>query len=138
METVFSFTLAKFIRRFYFVNGFTYSGLFITALGVTFFMLAAVSMKSSWRVGIDKQSKTALITGGIYKYSRNPAFVGFDFMFIGVFLTFPDILTVLVMTINMIAFHLLILQEERHLTEAFGKEYIQYKQITLRYLFFNK
>jgi len=54
-------------------------------------------------------------------------------MFSGVFFTYPDILTLIVCFINMIAFHLLILQEEKHLLAVFGKEYEKYKRTVPRY-----
>jgi protein-S-isoprenylcysteine O-methyltransferase Ste14 len=112
-------------------------GLLITAIGVLFFELAIIFMKSSWRVGVDKEIKTELITNGIYKYSRNPAFVGFDMMFIGLFLTYPNFATFIVMFINVVAIHLQILQEERFLQDSFGVEYKKYKKLTPRYLFSN-
>jgi len=45
---------------------------------VLVFLLAMISIETSWRVGIDKKIKTELVTSGTYKYSRNPAFVGFS------------------------------------------------------------
>ncbi|AEY68006.1 isoprenylcysteine carboxylmethyltransferase family protein [Clostridium sp. BNL1100] len=111
----------------------TYTGILITALGAGVFILAVVFMKTSWRVGIDKNTQTALITNGIYKFSRNPAFVGFNLMFLGVFLTYSNIITLGIWFINMIAFHLLILQEEQHLSTVFGKEYEKYKSNVPRY-----
>ncbi|WP_031342366.1 methyltransferase family protein [Ruminiclostridium papyrosolvens] len=111
----------------------TYTGICITALGAGVFILAIVFMKTSWRVGIDKNTQTALITTGIYKFSRNPAFVGFNLMFFGVFLTYSNIITLSIWFINMIAFHLLILQEEKHLSTVFGKDYERYKSEVPRY-----
>lgn len=137
MESAFSSFLARFTGRFFLSKGYTYTGIFLMSLGVVFFILAVGFMKSSWRVGIDKQTKTKLVTDGIYKYSRNPAFVGFNLMFIGLCLTFPCVLTLIVMVSNLIAFHLLILQEEKHLTETFGDEYIGYTQNTPRYILFS-
>ncbi|MBC8059975.1 MAG: isoprenylcysteine carboxylmethyltransferase family protein, partial [Clostridiaceae bacterium] len=77
---------------------------------------------------------TKLVTYGIYNYSRNPAFVGFDLMFTGLFLTYPSVLTAFILIINVISIHRLILQEEKHLQSVFGKEYISYKGKTSRYL----
>ncbi len=111
-------------------------GLIITAIGVVFFELAIFSMKSSWRVGVDKDAKTDLITDGIYKYSRNPAFLGFDLMFIGLFFTYPNIVTLVVMCVNLLAIHLQILQEEIYLRNSFGDKYITYIKVTPRYLLF--
>jgi protein-S-isoprenylcysteine O-methyltransferase Ste14 len=111
-------------------------GLIFTAIGVAFFELAIFFMKSSWRVGVDRNTRTALITEGIYKYSRNPAFVGFDLMFIGLFLTYPNAITFIVMCSNLVAIHLQILQEEKFLQENFENDYAIYKKSTPRYLLF--
>lgn len=110
------------------------SGLFFIIIGVTFFILAAITMKNSWRVGIDKSTKSKLIIEGIYKYSRNPAFVGFYLMFIGLFLVYTDVITCGVMLLNIYAMNKLVIEEEKHLEEVFGKEYINYKNKTPRYL----
>lgn len=132
-EIVFHNKISDFTGNIFKSLYITYAGILITALGAGVFILAVVFMKTSWRVGIDKNTKTTLITNGIYKYSRNPAFVGFNLMFAGVFFTYPDILTLIVWFINMIAFHLLILQEEKHLLAVFGKEYEKYKRNVPRY-----
>lgn len=111
-----------------------YIGVVVTAIGVGIFVTAMISMKTSWRVGIDKNTKTKLVTYGIYNYSRNPAFVGLDLIFIGLFLTYPNVLTTLIVIVNIISIHRLILQEEKHLENLFGTEYIAYKEKTSRYL----
>lgn len=112
------------------------AGIIVTGLGVTVFVTAMVHMRSSWRVGIDKSTATELVTTGIYRYSRNPAFLGFDFMFIGLFLMYPGAITLIVMLWNLISFHCLILQEEKHLNQAFGTAYGKYAEKTPRYCWF--
>lgn len=114
--------------------GINFLGIVLTYLGYFIFLQAMLSMRTSWRVGIDKTSKTKLITHGVYKYSRNPAFVGFDLMFIGLFLMYPNLLTLLVFIVNILAMHLLILQEEKHLKSMLGDEYIKYYKKTRRYI----
>ncbi|MBB6215319.1 protein-S-isoprenylcysteine O-methyltransferase Ste14 [Anaerosolibacter carboniphilus] len=113
-----------------------YVGIAAMAAGLGLFILAMITMRTSWRVGIDKKTKTELITEGIYRYSRNPAFVGFDLMFTGVFLTYPNILTFFVFILNVMSIHKLILQEEKHLEMIFQERYREYKNETARYLFF--
>lgn len=112
------------------------SGVLIMAFGLLIFISAMVSMKASWRVGIDKKTKSKLITSGIYKYSRNPAFIGFYGMFIGYLLIYFNIFTLIIVVLNFISIHLLILQEERHLGILFGNEYAQYAMETPRYILF--
>ncbi|HEX2924756.1 MAG TPA: isoprenylcysteine carboxylmethyltransferase family protein [Ruminiclostridium sp.] len=113
-----------------------YLGIVLLTVGVAMFITAMISMKTSWRVGIDKESKTSLITGGIYKFTRNPAFVGFDTMFAGFALTFPGLLTLIVAIANILAIHKLILLEEAHLNSVFGRNYEEYKRKTPRYILF--
>lgn len=111
-------------------------GLAITFIGVLFFIMAMAFMKTSWRAGIDKSTKTSLVTSGIYRFSRNPAFVGLDFIFIGTAITHANLLMIIASTAILFGYHLQILQEEKHLAEAFGGEYIQYAKKTPRYLLF--
>ncbi|MEK3769054.1 isoprenylcysteine carboxylmethyltransferase family protein [Paenibacillus sp. FSL R5-0887] len=113
-----------------------FSGVGVAALGCSIFIQAMIAMRTSWRVGIDKTTVTKLITHGIYKYSRNAAFVGFDLMFLGLYLMYPNLLTLLIFILNIAAIHLLILQEEQHLKSVFGDEYIQYANNTPRYFLF--
>ena len=65
-------------------------GVLVGILGVLFFALATITMKNSWRVGIPEE-KTTLVTQGIYRFSRNPAFVGFDLLYLSMCLMFFNI-----------------------------------------------
>ena len=107
-------------------------GVLAGVLGVLFFALATITMKTSWRVGIPEE-KTALITQGIYGWSRNPAFVGFDLLYLSVCLMFFNIPLLLVSLWAAVMLHLQILQEENHMHHMFGEEYDVYKKHTLRY-----
>ena len=91
-------------------------------------------MKDSWRAGIPDKDKTELVTTGIYRYSRNPAFLGFDFMYIGVLLMYGNLLTLAFSVFAMVMLHLQILQEERYLENIFGAAYTAYKKQVFRYL----
>lgn len=112
------------------------TGIVVTGAGVFVFIIAMMQMRTSWRVGIDHTTQTTLITGGIYRFSRNPAFVGFDLMFIGLYLMYPNGLTLCVAVLNVVAFHFLILQEEKYLRRTFGETYQLFSQKTPRYLWF--
>ena len=63
--------------------GARFTGFLIGLLGDGIFLLSVLCMKDSWRAGIPDKDKTELVTTGIYRYSRNPAFLGFDLMYIG-------------------------------------------------------
>ncbi len=107
-------------------------GVITGVLAVIIFTSATITMKSSWRVGIPEE-KTALITNGIYSWSRNPAFVGFDLLYLSVCLMFFNIPLILVSLWAAVMLHLQILQEEVHMQKMFGEEYEQYRKRTARY-----
>lgn len=108
-------------------------GVLAGILGVIIFASATITMKTSWRVGIPEE-KTALVTGGIYRFSRNPAFVGFDLVYLSICLMFFNISLMLVSAWAAIMLHLQILQEEKHMHRMFGEEYDVYKKRTSRYI----
>ena len=110
------------------------TGLAVTAAGLALFVSAMISMRSSWRVGIDAHAKTEFVTRGVYRFSRNPAFVGFDCMFAGLFITYPDMLTAAVLAANLITIHLLILCEEAYLLKMHGGAYESYRKKVRRYI----
>ena len=111
-----------------------FTGFCIGMVGDLIFLISVLCMKDSWRAGIPDSGKTELVTDGIYAYSRNPAFLGFDLQYIGVLLMFCNLLTAAFTVFAISMLHLQILQEERYLTAAFGAEYLKYRHQVLRYL----
>lgn len=102
-------------------------------LAIIFFLLATSTMKNNWRVGIPEE-KTSLVINGIYKWSRNPAFVGFDLLYISNTILFFNVPLLICSLFAIVMLYLQILQEEQHMLDVFGKEYEEYKKHTLRYL----
>ncbi len=113
-------------------------GIIIAALGVTVFVIAMTTMRDNWRAGIPEKDKTTLVTNGIYCLSRNPAFLGFDLMYLGILISFFNYLHLLFALFAMLMLHLQILQEEKFLTATFGEPYTDYKRRTGRYFIFDK
>lgn len=114
--------------------GARFTGFVLGMLGDAVFLLSVLCMKDSWRAGIPDKDKTELVTTGIYRYSRNPAFLGFDFMYIGVLLMYCNPLTAVFSLFAIITLHLQILQEEQYLTGTFGITYQKYMEQVHRYL----
>ena len=111
-----------------------FTGFLLGLLGDGIFLTSVLTMRDSWRAGIPDRDKTELITSGIYAYSRNPAFLGFDLMYLGTFLLLGNWLTGLCSAFAILTLHLQILQEERYLTAAFGDAYREYRRHVFRYL----
>lgn len=110
-------------------------GTVLTALGVLAFILSVTHMKDNWRAGVQKEEKTNLVTDGIYSISRNPAFLGFDLMYLGIMTSFFNVYLYVATAIALILFHLQIVNvEEPFLIEVFGQEYLDYQKKVCRYL----
>ncbi|MBC2727403.1 isoprenylcysteine carboxylmethyltransferase family protein [Desulfosporosinus sp.] len=110
-----------------------YIGIGVSILGLIVFVIAMTTMRESWRAGIDVSQKTTIVKSGIYKLSRNPAFLGFDLFYIGLTLSFCNLLQLIFLCFSVYMLHLQILEEEKYLPTIFGKEYLNYKKTTGRY-----
>lgn len=111
---------------------YRYVGLLIASIGVLVFFVSIVTMRDSWRAGLT-DDETDLITKGIYSFSRNPAFLGFDLVYIGVLLSYFSYLLLIVSIIAIVSLHLQILAEEKTLPSVFGEEYKKYYLKVRRY-----
>ena len=111
-----------------------FTGFCVGMVGDLIFLISVLCMNDSWRAGIPANDKTELVTGGVYAYSRNPAFLGFDLQYIGVLLMFCNLLTATFTVFAVSMLHLQILQEEKYLSGVFGAEYQEYQKHVFRYL----
>ena len=89
--------------------GVRFTGFCVGILGDAIFLLSVLCMKDSWRAGIPDKDKTELVTTGIYRFSRNPAFLGFDLMYVGVLLLYGNLLTLSFSVFAIVMLHLQIL-----------------------------
>lgn len=110
-------------------------GTITACIGTAVFILSVLTMRDSWRAGVSRGEKTELVTWGIYQISRNPAFLGFDLVYIGMGVMFFNWALLAVSVSAVLLFHLQIVKvEEPFLAEAFGEEYLRYRGSVCRYL----
>lgn len=109
-------------------------GIAFGMIGVVVFGIAVFTMRDSWRAGIPENEKTELITNGIFGISRNPAFLAFDLIYLGLLFCFFNWVLFVFTIWAIIMLHLQIKQEEKFLTSIFKEEYGTYMQHTRRYL----
>lgn len=105
-----------------------YIGLGLLALSLIWTIIAQGNMKNSWRIGIDTETKTELITTGLFKLSRNPIFFGMIISLVGLFLTTSNALTGLFLILGYVLIQIQIRLEEEFLTNQHGQKYAVYKQ----------
>lgn len=126
LSIVLNLTMLPFYAR---VTGFI-----MAMFGNAIFLISVLCMKDSWRAGIPEKDKTKLVTKGIYKISRNPAFLGFNLMYIGILLIFFNYGLLLFTVYVIMMLHLQVLQEEKYMEKTFENEYLQYKNKVFRYI----
>ena len=101
-----------------------------SAAGVTAFRRASTTLNPT-----KPEAASSLVTGGIYRITRNPMYVGLLFVLIGwtVFLCAP---WVLAGPLAFVAYmtHFQIAPEERVLASIFGEAYASYKARVRRWL----
>lgn len=105
-----------------------YIGIGLLGFALIWTIIAQGHMKNSWRIGIDTETKTELITTGLFKISRNPIFFGMIISLVGLFLTTANALTVLFMILGYVLIQIQIRLEEEFLTNEHGQNYLAYKQ----------
>lgn len=124
-----------FLNTHRFLTSVRIIGALIGASGAVIFILSVLTMRDNWRAGVPKSDKTELVTNGIYRISRNPAFLGFDLVYIGVAAMFFNLPLFIVSLFGIVMFHLQIVNvEEDFLLETFGDAYLDYKKKVNRYL----
>ena len=111
------------------------TGIILGVLGVTIFAVSVLTMRDSWRAGVPKDENTELVTSGIYAFSRNPAFLGFDLIYIGILAMFFNVSLLIVTLLVIVLLHLQIVDvEEDYLLTTFGDDYLAYKKKVCRYI----
>jgi len=95
---------------------------------------AQIHMRNSFRIGIDQNAQTELVSNGLFRFSRNPIYVGMLGALLGLFLVTPNAFTLL---INIIAYILVQIQvrlEEDYLLKLHEKAFLTYKNRVRRFL----
>lgn len=88
--------------------------------------IAQVQMADSWRIGIDTQNKTKLVSEGLFSISRNPIFLGMLIANLSLFLILPNAFTLLIAVTSFTTIQTQVRLEEVFLLATHGENYISY------------
>ena len=103
-----------------------YCGLIILLLGMIFTITAILNFATS--------PKDRVITKGLYRFTRNPTYVGIVLMHIGVGIAGASWLYLLLTAAIWIMLNTVLPSEERYCLYRFGDEYQKYKNRTPRWI----
>jgi protein-S-isoprenylcysteine O-methyltransferase Ste14 len=104
----------------------SYLGLFLLIFALIWTIIAQGHMQNSWRIGIDTVTKTDLITSGLFAFSRNPIFLGMLLSLMGLFLSTPNIYTLVFLIVGYILIQVQVRLEEEFLRSQHGQAYDVY------------
>ncbi len=112
-------------------------GLVLTILGTIATFAAQLAMGDAWRVGVDPDERTPLVTSGPFRLVRNPILSAALATCIGLTLMVPTVVSLLGLAavVVVVANQLLVrLVEEPHLRRVHGERYLNYAAAVGRFM----
>lgn len=113
-------------------------GVFVGGLGAMVAFAAQMSMGSSWRVGVITGETGELVSGGLYRFSRNPTFVGQAMLLAGVAMAVASIPTLLALILFLWSARTQVQSEEEALRATIGPTYDRYTEAVPRWIGFRR
>lgn len=115
-------------------NSFCVIGFLIAHASLVWICIAEFQMSDNWRIGIDEENDTELVTRGLFAYTRNPVFGGMLVTTLGLFLLMPNWVMFFITMLTFVTLRVQIGLEEAYLSRKHGGLYVAYKSNTRRLL----
>ena len=110
------------------------AGIAVTLIGVLLTVAAQYSMGESWRIGVDPEERTELVTAGAFRLVRNPIFTAMLITATGLAMIIPNAISILGLVALFVALEVQVrLVEEPYLRTVQGDEYRTYAQSAGRF-----
>lgn len=110
-------------------------GVILAIVGISLTALSQYQMGKSWRLGVDENERTKLVTHGLYSRIRNPIYTGVMVFGTGLLLLVPHLYMLLCMILGYISIDLHVrYAEEPYLLRLHGDKYKKHAHRTGRYL----
>ncbi len=102
-------------------------GLLLGVVGIGLTFGAQLAMGDAWRIGVDPEERTELVTDGPFGLVRNPIYSAMIPTVLGLVLMVPNALAIAAIVCLVIALELQVrLVEEPHLLRTHGEAYAEY------------
>ncbi len=111
------------------------AGCAVAVFGIVVVMRGQADMGASWRIGVDASERTDLVSAGLFRWTRNPIFLGMLFFWLGIALISPNVVTGAAALIALVAIEVQVRRvEEPYLIRVHGGAYLRYASRTGRLL----
>jgi protein-S-isoprenylcysteine O-methyltransferase Ste14 len=102
-------------------------GIALGVCGVALTLVAQFAMGDSWRIGVDPDARTDLVTRGVFGSIRNPIFTAMVIATVGLVLLVPNLVSVAAFVVLVAALEVQVrLVEEPYLRATHGRVYDAY------------
>jgi protein-S-isoprenylcysteine O-methyltransferase Ste14 len=102
--------------------------------GIIFAIIAMKKLGDDLIFGLPESSIKSLKTNGVFRFSRNPLYLGFILLIVSSCLITPNPINFAAAVMAIALHHMIILREEDYLLSKLGNEYHEYMKVTGRYL----
>ena len=109
-------------------------GIILSSTALIFAIIAQLQMGNSWRLGLNKQEKTTLVKSNLFRYTRNPIYLGLLISYIGFFLMMPNAFSLVFLVTSYVALEIKIRLEEQYLIDKHGQSYLSYHAKVRRWI----
>ncbi len=104
-------------------------------LGIAMILTAVFGFRAAGTPPEPWREVTAFVTSGVYRFTRNPMYLGMAAIYIGLALGISSVAAILLFPVVIIAIRTqVIAREEAYMTRAFGDTYIDYCKRVRRWL----
>lgn len=110
------------------------TGIGIMLLAFVLVSVAQAQMRDSWRIGIDTRTKTNLVTHGLFRYSRNPIYLGILLCLLGLIFVLPCAVTLFLFILVYVILQIQVRLEEEHMYKLHNENFRSYQKQVRRWL----
>jgi protein-S-isoprenylcysteine O-methyltransferase Ste14 len=116
-------------------TGLHAAGFVLAGIGILGTFAAQMAMGSSWRIGVDPEETTDLVTGGVFSLARNPIYTFMIVAWIGLAMLVPTWVSLASIAVAVIAFEIQVrLVEEPHMIRTHGEPYLAWARRVGRFV----
>lgn len=110
------------------------TGFGLSVCGLLLSFIAQLQMGHSWRLQHNPGEATSLVTNGLFRWSRNPVYLGLGFAFSGFFLMLPNAFSMCFLVLMYAAVSVKIRLEEAYLEKVHSEAFLRYRSKVRRWL----
>jgi protein-S-isoprenylcysteine O-methyltransferase Ste14 len=133
--------LASFVFEWFFATSFAHgafrwrAGALIFLAGIALNVGGFITQKRAGTDPIPFNPSTRIISHGLYRFTRNPMYIGFALCTLGLAILVDSAWMLLAVPVGLLLIdRVVITREERYLERKFGGEYLSYKRRVRRWI----